>query len=62
VFERRIAGARPVLVALNTANSARGVPVPAAFSRVLLSTDRGVDGSAVSGSVDLPPLGAAWIV
>jgi alpha-glucosidase len=62
VFERRVAGARPVLVALNTARDARTVPVPPGYSGVLLASDAGMDGSIVRGEVTLPPLGVAWIV
>jgi len=61
VFERAAAGERPVLCVLNTADEERRVAIPAGYRRILIASDRPLDGTAVDGTLRMPPLGAAWV-
>lgn len=62
VFERTAKEARHVVVAVSTALEDTTIALPDWCSEVLVCTDRALDSTPVSGSVTLPPLGAAWIV
>jgi alpha-glucosidase len=61
-FLRHAEDARPVLCVLNTAVEAVDVRVPESFSTVLIATHRDLDGTSVAGTLQVPPLGAAWLV
>jgi alpha-glucosidase len=62
VFERLADDARPVLCALSTATETLVIEVPEGYSRILIASDRAMDGSRVESSIELPPLGAVWVV
>jgi hypothetical protein len=59
---RSARGAPGVAVAINTGTEAATVGLPFPSGDIVLCTDRGREGRAVTGSVELPPLGAAWVV
>jgi alpha-glucosidase len=58
---REAEGARPVLVAVNTARDPREVALPRAMRRLLLATNPDVRLNAEAHVIELPPLGAAWV-
>jgi len=60
-FIREAAGARPLLVAINTASDERELPLPHGFGEVVVATRLTDEGRRVTGTLTLPPLGAAWI-
>jgi alpha-glucosidase len=61
---RTVDGARPVLVALNTANRRRMLPLPVEFAHVLVASDSRaiVRWQGEACTLELPPLAAAWVV
>lgn len=61
-WARRAEGAAPVAVAINTSTGPATVRLPFETGRVLICTDRGRDGAPARGEVELPPLGAAWVL
>ena len=63
-LRRQAPGARPVLLALNTASTPARVPLDGEFARVLLASDEHVQlkGEASARTLVLPALAAAWLV
>nr|WP_297805314.1 alpha-amylase family glycosyl hydrolase [Tepidiforma sp.] len=62
-WTRRAPDTPPVAVAINTSTDAVTARLPFEAGRVALCTDRSRDGARVSGgAVELPPLGAAWVI
>jgi alpha-glucosidase len=59
-FVRRTEGASAVMIAANTATSDAPITLPGPGT-VLVATHRGLEGGDVTGTLTLPPLGAAWI-
>ncbi|GIW12713.1 MAG: oligo-1,6-glucosidase [Tepidiforma sp.] len=55
-------GAPSVFVAVNTSTEAVTVDVPFRLSSIALCTDRAREGHLRSERLELPPLGAAWVV
>jgi alpha-glucosidase len=60
-FIREEQGARPILVAINTTAAERHLPLPDGFGEVILATQLTLEGRRVTGTLALPPLGAAWV-
>jgi alpha-glucosidase len=58
-MRREASGAPSVMIVVNTAAEQRRVQIPAAIPRLLLATNDGVE--IASGTLVLPPLGAAWL-
>jgi len=61
LFARETMGEPAAFVALNTSSSAVDVQVPAQ-GHIVLSTERSHEGAPVSGTLALPPLGAAIVL
>lgn len=57
-YERAITGSPTIVVALNTSTDVVRWMVPGSAT-VVLATTRALEGTTVSGSLDVPPLGAA---
>ncbi|MCC7362884.1 MAG: DUF3459 domain-containing protein [Dehalococcoidia bacterium] len=61
LFVRRAEGHRPILVALSTATEPLALPIPPAFSTILLASDPPLPAPPPRGRLNLPPLTAAWL-
>ncbi len=60
-FERSAVGARPVIVALNTATEPRAISLGTGPLTILLATDRALEGTVLNGEFVLPPLAAVMV-
>lgn len=61
VFRRQADGARPITCAINTTSETVAIVLPQESGRVLISTDRSLEGRTTGMSFDIPALGAVWI-
>ncbi|MBA4180607.1 MAG: alpha-amylase [Anaerolinea sp.] len=59
-FERATAGERPVVVAVNTSTAPMTLELPGSGT-VLVATHMEMEGRRTGGSIELPPLAAAWV-